>query len=321
MRKTLGLLVVPAIALSLAACAGPALPALDGGTPIGQASCTPIWERGGLAADVTATGDFGAEVEAEFPTPLVSHDAHSVALLEAGDGPVIAPTDFVLGNSTFFDGATGGVIAQLPAELRQLGSATGRLYFDAAACQTVGSRVALAASAAEFFGEDVATANGIDPDATLVGVFDIQQAFISQAQGSDVPPLNGLPTVSRLANGRPGLSFTNAPAPTDLRIAPLIAGRGTKVQDGDTVLVHYTGVLWGSHKVFDSSWEQGLPAQFQTGDGIEGFSKAVVGQTVGSQVLVAIPPAFGYGDNPPSGIAPDDTLVFVIDILGTTPAS
>ena len=64
---------------------------------------------------------------------------------------------------------------------------------------------------------------------------------------------------------------------------------------GDTVLVHYTGVKWSDGTVFDSSWERGAPASFATTGVVEGFKQALEGQTVGSQVLVVIPPEFGYG--------------------------
>ena len=59
--------------------------------------------------------------------------------------------------------------------------------------------------------------------------------------------------------------------------------------------MHYTGVKWSDGTVFDSSWEAGAPATFATTGVVEGFKQALEGQTVGSQVLVVIPPAFGYG--------------------------
>ena len=96
-------------------------------------------------------------------------------------------------------------------------------------------------------------------------------------------------------------------------------GDGETVADGASVTVHYTGVIWATGETFDSSWTRGEPATFSTSGVVEGFSAALVGQTVGSQVLAVIPPAQGYGDTPPesSGIGATDTLVFVIDILAT----
>jgi peptidylprolyl isomerase len=85
------------------------------------------------------------------------------------------------------------------------------------------------------------------------------------------------------------------------------------------VIAHYTGVLWGSGDEFDSSWANGSPTEFTIGgEGvIPAWNKALVGQTVGSQLLLVVPPAEGYGAEgaPSAGIAPTDTLVFVVDIL------
>jgi peptidylprolyl isomerase len=83
--------------------------------------------------------------------------------------------------------------------------------------------------------------------------------------------------------------------------------------------VHYTGINWNTKKVFDSSWERGEPATFVTSQVIPGFTKALVGQKVGSQVIAIIPPADGYGEaGSGEDIGGTDTIVFVVDILGTS---
>jgi peptidylprolyl isomerase len=78
--------------------------------------------------------------------------------------------------------------------------------------------------------------------------------------------------------------------------------------------------VWNSGKQFDSSWDRGQPAQFAIGTGnvIAGWDTGLVGQTVGSQVLLVVPPDQGYGKdgNPQAGIKGTDTLVFVVDLLG-----
>jgi peptidylprolyl isomerase len=82
--------------------------------------------------------------------------------------------------------------------------------------------------------------------------------------------------------------------------------------------MQYTGIVWASGTVFDSSWTSGS-VDFPVGSGqvIAGFDEGLVGQTVGSRVLIAIPPDKGYGaeGNSQAGIAGTDTLVFVVDIL------
>ena len=93
------------------------------------------------------------------------------------------------------------------------------------------------------------------------------------------------------------------------------------IQPGDTAFVQYTGVKWSDGSVFDSSWDRGQPAAFPTNGVVAGFQQALEGQQVGSQVLVVIPPAAGYGAQEGSELQ-NETLVFVVDILGVqrTPA-
>ena len=78
-------------------------------------------------------------------------------------------------------------------------------------------------------------------------------------------------------------------------------------------------MIWDSGKTFDSSWARGTPAEFVIGTGnvIAGWDEGLVGQTVGSQVLLVIPPDKGYGSAGQAdvGIKGTDTLVFVVDIL------
>ena len=322
MRKTPAILAASALVLTLAACAAPSGPAVDGGSPVDAASCAPIWQRGGIAAQITATGDFGVTpVAPSFPTPLVSRETTSTAFIEVGDGAIVGPTDIVAGTITLVDGETGAVLDQTGSTV-YLPLTGASPLFDAAVCAPVGSRIAAVGTTEALLSAGVVAQTGIDPAMTIVAIIDVEDAFISRAQGPTLPPLNGLPSVSLAGTGQPGLSFTNASPPAELRIETLIQGRGTTVQDGDTVLLNYTGVNWNTRKVFDSSWDRGTPAQFATGDVVAGFGQALVGQQVGSQVLVSIPPEYGYGDSPPasSGIGASDTIVFVIDILGVLPA-
>lgn len=323
MRKTPAIIAASALVLSLAACAAPSGPAVDGGSPLDAANCTPTLPQGGIAADVTGSADFGVTpVQVSFPTPLVSRETTSTAIVSRGDGAIVGPTDIVAGTITLIDGETGAVLDQTDSATYLPLTGTSPL-FDSTVCVPVGSRVATVGTTTELLGDGVVAQSGIDPEQTIVVVVDIQNAYISRAQGQTRPPLNGLPSVSLIETGQPGLSFTNATPPTELRIETLIQGSGTTVKDGDTVLLNYTGVNWTTRKVFDSSWDRGTPAQFATTDVVEGFAKALVGQQVGSQVLAAIPPAYGYGDTPPdgSGIGATDTLVFIVDILGVLPAN
>jgi peptidylprolyl isomerase len=74
-------------------------------------------------------------------------------------------------------------------------------------------------------------------------------------------------------------------------------------------------VSWTTGEVFDSSWQRGVPASFSTDGVIAGFRDGLVGQTVGSRVIITIPPDLGYGPYE-AGSPASGTIVFVVDILG-----
>ncbi|QKW53158.1 FKBP-type peptidyl-prolyl cis-trans isomerase [Streptomyces buecherae] len=110
------------------------------------------------------------------------------------------------------------------------------------------------------------------------------------------------------------------PSP-DLAVKTLVPGRGAAVATGDFLEVNYLGQKWKDGKVFDNSYDRDKPAIFPIGVGkvIPGWDQGLVGKKVSSRVQLAIPPALGYGSegNPQAGIKGDDTLVFVVDIVGS----
>jgi peptidylprolyl isomerase len=89
------------------------------------------------------------------------------------------------------------------------------------------------------------------------------------------------------------------------------------VKSGQNLVVQYTGMLWRNGQVFDSSWSRGRPSGISLNQVITGWKTGLAGQTVGSRVLLVIPPADGYGKAGQSqaGIKGTDTLVFAVDIL------
>jgi len=302
-RKTTGIVIASGLLLTLAACSADSAD-----------SCSPLIQRGGLAASVSVEGDFGtAGATATFPQPLVSTNEISSAVISTGDGELVAPGSVVAGAVTLYDSTTGAPLTGGDLMLDTIDSTWP--FMDAAVCAPVGSRVVTVGAATEVLGEFAADA-GFTEDQTAVLVIDIKDAYYGRATGSPVLPVNGLPTVSLAPNGQPGLSFTGADAPADLTIETLIKGDGDVVADGDTVVLKYTGIDWDTKSVFDSSWDRGRPVAFGTGEVVPGFGKALIGQTVGSQVLAVIPASEGYGDSASSPVGPNGTMVFVIDILG-----
>jgi peptidylprolyl isomerase len=128
-----------------------------------------------------------------------------------------------------------------------------------------------------------------------------------------------LPEATGSFGERPTLTFPDASAPAELEVFVLSRGDGDLVEAGDDLEVHYLGQSWGGH-VFDNSYDRGESISFPIGVGavIGGWDEGLVGQQIGSRVLLSIPPHLGYGDRgvPAAGIKGGDTLVFVVDIVG-----
>ncbi|MSS83421.1 FKBP-type peptidyl-prolyl cis-trans isomerase [Actinomycetaceae bacterium WB03_NA08] len=118
---------------------------------------------------------------------------------------------------------------------------------------------------------------------------------------------------------KPNLEFTDALASPELEVEVLVPGDGPIVEAGDEIICNYLGQVWGG-EVFDNSYDRGQALDFQIGVGmvIRGWDDGLVGQRVGSRILLSIPSDLGYGDFgvPQAGIKGGDTLVFVTDILG-----
>jgi peptidylprolyl isomerase len=121
------------------------------------------------------------------------------------------------------------------------------------------------------------------------------------------------------AGQAPTVTIPTGPPPTHLESADLITGSGRAAAPGDQVTVQYVLATYSAQKVIQSSWTS-QPFTFTLGEGqvIPGWDKGVVGMHVGGRRELIIPPSLGYGATPPAGaqgIASNDTLIFVIDLL------
>lgn len=107
--------------------------------------------------------------------------------------------------------------------------------------------------------------------------------------------------------------------PAELEVEDLVVGDGHEATAGRDVEVHYVGVAWSNGKEFDASWNRGDTFKFALGKGqvIEGWDQGVAGMQVGGRRRITIPPMLGYGKRGAGGvIGPDETLVFVVDLVG-----
>ena len=123
----------------------------------------------------------------------------------------------------------------------------------------------------------------------------------------------GVPTVTVSAT---------AAAATELGSLDLVTGEGAPVELGANVEVNYCGIGLSSRTMFDSSWARGAPASFPLNPGglIQGWIDGLPGMKVGGERLLLIPGSLGYGATPPqgSGIEPDETLIFIVQVTAVT---
>ena len=186
--------------------------------------------------------------------------------------------------------------------------------------QKLGSKVLVAIPPADAFGAQGNSQAGFGPTDTVLFYIELVSAStpLTTATGAAVPPKAGLPTATVNGTGVATVVVPKTAAPTKLIVQPLIKGAGPAIKAGQNIKVNYTGVLWKDGKKFDASADHGSSFDTQIGAGkvITGWDKGLVGQTVGSRVLLIVPPAEGYGaKGSPPLIGPKDTLVFVVDIL------
>ena len=118
---------------------------------------------------------------------------------------------------------------------------------------------------------------------------------------------------------KPDVSIPDSEPPGDLLIEDVVVGEGDEATAGQNVEVHYVGVSWSNGQQFDASWDRGDTFTFQLGAGqvIQGWDTGVQGMRVGGQRRLTLPPHLAYGSRGAGGvIGPDETLVFVVDLVG-----
>ncbi len=282
---------------------------------------------GSASNGVTVTGDFKAAPKTQFTGPLTVDSTERTVVTE-GDGDLVQQGDVATIDFTIYNGTSGKqVFSTLDPGGTQLQLTVDDTQFipgivNAVACSPVGSRVVAVIPPSEGFGDGGNSQLGIAGTDSMVMVADVEGIVPVRADGEDQPPQDGFPTVTLDDTGAPTVTVPKTDPPTTLETEVLKKGDGAVVGDGDNVTVQYQGLVWDTGTVFDQSWGQGGPRTFPTTGVVKGFAAAMIGQTVGSQVLVVIPPDQGYGSagNDSAGIKGTDTLVFVIDILASASA-
>ena len=316
MRKLLALAASVTLLASLTACSGAVV-----GQPVEAQNCKSIGS-GSDAEAIDVSTDLAKAPTLKFPTPLNPSKPQSAVAVE-GKGAKITGTQLVnieyagfnattgeKFDGTAFDGSNATSLFLSPTVNPQ--------FCNALVGMNEGSRVVFAFPAKDAHDNQGLPDWKIGADDSLIFVFDIKNVALVRATGVAGSAQAGMPSVVLDTNGAPGVTIpSGAAAPTELKVSTLIEGAGEVLKDSDSITVNYAGFTWANTVKFESSWDNGEPANFSLQEGalIDGMRTALIGKKVGSQILMVIPPSLAYGDTAQGTIPANSTLVFVVDIL------
>jgi FKBP-type peptidyl-prolyl cis-trans isomerase len=271
----------------------------------------------GASSDlIEVEGEFGETPRVDFPTPVSPSETQCTEVIE-GEGDRLVSGQQALVGLAVYNGSTGEEIDvtgfgdedPVPLLLSEGGLPGIRKGLS---CAGEGSRVVIVAPPSDAFGEEGNAQLAVEPEDSLVMVFDVHRAFLAKADGAPQLTRDGFPAVVTAPDGRPGITVPDTDPFEKTEVEVLKLGEGDEVEAGDQVLVHYTGVRWDDGTLLEgSTWEQGGPTAIVVGDdgaaqGGQPFAASLEGRTVGSQLGIALP----------AGESADGAVFYVVDILG-----
>lgn len=321
-----------------------------GGAPSKDAAGAECLPTGDASSTIKIKGAVGTDAEITSKTPIKADNVQR-SVLTAGEGDIAKAGQNINVAMAMFNGADGASIQQAPASDVPLDKDQLAVWaYEGLRCAQPGEQVVVVSPFDDVFGEDTdPTATGIEnltADDSIVVVLEVGKItdaseddaaasatdepgtielsdLPKKAEGKAKAAPEGFPTVKLAKDGSPTITMPKSDAPDKLEVATIIEGDGETVEPGDRVYVNYRGVIWATGEEFDSSWSRGEPAQFTTNGVIGGFQKALEGQKVGSQIISVVPAedgGYGAAQLEQMGHKADDTMVFVLDILGTVHA-
>ncbi|MFB7468536.1 FKBP-type peptidyl-prolyl cis-trans isomerase [Streptomyces sp. NPDC056224] len=310
MRRLAGLLVVPLLLLSTAACGD------DSGSDSAQM-------KNGAPA-ITKGAKFGE-------TPTLSKGKGQppkelkVVTISEGDGPALKKGDIAQVNylgqvwdgKEPFDASFG---KGKPFDVTIGAGMVIKGWDQGLEGQKVGSRVELVIPPALGYGEQ-GSGDKIKPNATLVFVVDIVKgtSVPASATGKEVAQDNkDLPKVGTNTDGKE-VAVTvpkDTAAPAKLVSNYILEADGAAVKDTDSVVVKFHGKTWKDDKTFESTYTSDTTVTWPMEQlSVKGLKEGLLGKKVGSRILLVIPPDMAFGDKEQGSIPANSTLVFSLDIL------
>ncbi|PST48573.1 peptidylprolyl isomerase [Bifidobacterium callitrichos] len=267
-------------------------------------------------AGITATGDLGKKPTIKFRTPMTVQN-NTYAVLQEGDGATVEKGDRVCAQGIAINVKDG---SELMSSWEKNTPECSILLSDDNLAQIppYTKIVGLKLNSTIAFGINDSNSSGTSY--ILAYTLVSKSKDLTKAEGTPVAdvPAN-LPKVTRAKDGKPSIDMNGQGAVSQMVTQTLIKGNGKELTDSSHAVVKYTGWLTDGTQ-FDSSWDKNTTFDAdlsESGQIITGWKEGLKGQTVGSQVLLIIPPDKGYGDKASGSIPANSTLVFVIDILAS----
>lgn len=271
---------------------------------------------------VTVSGDYGKSPKVSVKTPWGINKTQT-KVLKQSDGAVVKSGQTVEVNYYGVNARTGKKFDDSYSRGSSIAFNLDQVvpgFKKGLVGQRQGSRVLVAMP-----GTDGYDASGGSPDAginvgdTLIFVIDVVGVQLSGPSGADVKPKAGLPKVTD-KDGVPSIEVPKTDPPKALQVQPLIKGTGKKVGAGDTVTFDYRWVAWKDGRLLEESYS-GQAGSAALSELLAGMQKGLVNQTVGSRVLLVMPPSEAYPNgNAKPKVDKGETLVMVVDLLFTQAA-
>ncbi|SDS27795.1 peptidylprolyl isomerase [Friedmanniella luteola] len=311
--------------LFLAACGSDGDAATDpsaSAVPSASASATPSATPSKVPVSkdfdkVSVSGDYGKSPKIKIDAPYAV-DKTRTKVLEDSDGVVVQAGQTVEVNYFGVDGRTGKKFDESFSAGKAVAFSLDQVvpgFSKGLTGQKKGSRVLIAMPGSDGYDASGGNAQaGIEVGDTLVFVVDIVDVQLSEPSGAAVKPKAGLPTVTG-ALDKPDITIPKTDPPKTLVVQPLIKGEGKKVAATDTITFAYRWEIWEDGRLVEQSYGQ-KPGNAALSGLVAGLQEGLTGQTVGSRVLLVIPPDKGYPDgNAEPKVAKGETLVMVVDLL------
>ncbi|MEP6666450.1 MAG: FKBP-type peptidyl-prolyl cis-trans isomerase [Nocardioidaceae bacterium] len=276
-------------------------------------------------ADVHVSGDLDSKPKIDFKAPITFKETHGQIIDKGpGTGDAIKSDSLVTidyagvnaSDGTEFDNSYDGSAATF--SLNQVIKGFGLGLAGAHA----GDRVLIAVASKDAY-DPTGNGSAIRKGDSVIFVADVHKVAnpLAEATGKPMDAPATVPTLTYDKDKHPEkfTASTDTPKTVDkLGVYPIIKGNGPEVKTGQTITAEYVAQIYPDGKVFDESWSSDQPLQFPIGSGgvIQAWDEGLVGQTVGSRVVLVVPSDLGYGkQGSPPDIPADTDLIFVIDLL------